>query len=439
MNKGGCKTGRVKESPDGGCKIGKKNAGAKKYKIIKQAKARQAKQEPEKKKTKFRVVKEAPTKVRERARVARQDARVSNFLGGIEDKGFVFNKKRIETDNAINAASIPTSEPKIGVLPQGANQMDFFALMNLLPTDIKQNIGGQVFGDKIADPEGETILYDMEDVAAPLRLKIIGVYGGDDVGLADNELMVTVEEPNSDGETKLYISPEQLNKYLKGEMVKHSVFEGHSFGKELEIPNSSEEYIDLDPSSYRGDGGLPSFEDRAAFSRYIGNLNKLQFEKNIFGKGGYEGYREKFPGSARVQLKAAINQAIYRHIERTYDKEEMEYLMDWAAYADEGYKLREINYEINEFLEEIGQMEDFDAIMAYAKDSVGDVKHLDASIPEMLYDTYDDYKLPYNYEGHHKAEPFDDFMEHREDAPTFFDLAYDIQNKAYDEAGYGSD
>lgn len=438
MNKGGCKTGRVKESPDGGCKIGKKNPGKKKYKIIRQAKARQAKQEPEKKRFKYRVVKEAPAKVRERARVARQDARVSNFLGGIEDKGFVFNKKRIETDNAINSASIPTSEPQIGVLPQGANQMDFFALMNLLPSDIKQNIGGQVLGDKIADPEGETILYDMEDVAAPLRLKIIGVYGGDDVGLADNELMVTLEEPNSHGETKIYISPEQLNKYLKGEMVKHSVFVGQTFGKELEIPNSSEEYIDLDPSSYRDDGGLPSFEDRAAFSRYIGNLNKLQFEKNIFGKGGYERYREKFPGSARVQLKAAINQAIYRHIERTYDEDEMKYLMDWSSYAEEGYKLREINLEINEFLDEIGQMEDFDAIMAYAKDSVGDVNHLDATIPQMLYDTYDDYKLPYNYEGHHEGEAFHDFMDYREDAPTFFDLAYDIQNKAYEDE-YGSD
>lgn len=171
MNKGGCKTGRVKESPDGGCKIGKKNAGAKKYRVIKQAKARQAKQEPEKKKIKFRVVREAGwrrghagvgdyppvyrvkrnakvplTGKMVREHVERQDAEVADFLGGIEDRGFVFNKKRIETDNAINSAAIPARQ--IGVLPQDANQMDFFALMNLLPGDIKKNIGGLVKGDR---------------------------------------------------------------------------------------------------------------------------------------------------------------------------------------------------------------------------------------------------------------------------------------------------
>ena len=140
MNKGGCKTGRTKESPNGGCKIGKKNPGKKKYKVIRQAKARQANQEPEpeKKKTKFRVVRKAGWRrghagvgdyppvyrvIRNakvpltgkmlREHVERQDAEVADFLGGIEQRGFVFNKKRIETDNAINYSAIemPELEP----------------------------------------------------------------------------------------------------------------------------------------------------------------------------------------------------------------------------------------------------------------------------------------------------------------------------------------
>lgn len=140
MNKGGCETGRKGETPNGGCKVGKKA----KYRVIKRAKASEAAQKA--KRVPFRVVKEAPAKVR-------TDAQVADFLGDIEKKGrdlldeppgYVFNKKRIETDNAINSASIPNREPQIGVLPANANQMDFFDLMNLLPGDIKQNIGGQV-------------------------------------------------------------------------------------------------------------------------------------------------------------------------------------------------------------------------------------------------------------------------------------------------------
>ena len=172
MNKGGCKTGRTKESPNGGCKVGKKKAGQKKartkYFISKVAPKSTAERRRGLKNYRTQnvdparveyiaerpgalVAPEDNIRYRSRniytttapmtqaevdaqnealfARERAQSAMVSNFLGDIEKKGrdlldeppgYVFNKNRIETDNAINSASIPYRVDRLatGLIPQ---------------------------------------------------------------------------------------------------------------------------------------------------------------------------------------------------------------------------------------------------------------------------------------------------------------------------------
>jgi len=125
MNKGGCETGR-KSEPKGGCKIGKKNK----------------KNKQPKKKIKFNVI--------SKAEEARTNAKAMNFMRDIQTKGDVASSNvRKTAPYKFTANEIINDNLRTGVLPSNANQMDFFDLMQLLPKDVKKNIGGQVLGDTL--------------------------------------------------------------------------------------------------------------------------------------------------------------------------------------------------------------------------------------------------------------------------------------------------
>lgn len=389
MNKGGCKTGRVKESPNGGCKIGKKNAGAKKYKIIKQAKARQAKQEPEKKKTKFRVVREAGwrrghagvgdyppvyrvkrnakvplTGKMVREHVERQDAEVADFLGGIEDRGFVFNKKRIETDNAINSAAIPARQ--IGVLPQDANQMDFFALMNLLPTDIKQNIGGQVRGDKLADPSGGLLL-DLEGYGRDLPVTIGDVnYNNDGTGFIEITHDNLEDEWGDHGYE--FSNKQELDDILTGR-------------KNLTIREVFGLYLEDRDDRIRYELNIPEGEGKY-------DLNATDLEKEIFGMSYSEALRKYGEEQTELQLRMAVVIALHRMF-NLMDRDEQMNMMDLSSSEDPGYKITDINNEINELFDNIDTYSFTEILKELDEEDLG---YLDYTATHLL-----EYYLPGNF------------------------------------------
>jgi len=79
-------------------------------------------------------------------------AKASDFLGEIEQSSITNRARQEFTRNAprfgINGAyKTDNLKTAIGITREEANQADFFNLMNLLPADIKKNIGGQVLSD----------------------------------------------------------------------------------------------------------------------------------------------------------------------------------------------------------------------------------------------------------------------------------------------------